>query len=102
MSTLTVELPPDLAARLEAASFAAPEEKARLVRLALENFLEERERGGNPGQLLDLCPFPDDPAFLDAMKAERDDNDNEAWRLGREGRAGSPRRARPWNWRAIS
>ena len=68
MSILTVELPSALAARLEAAARAVPEEKARLVRVALEKLLEERERGGNHGQPLDLYPFPDGQTFGDVTK----------------------------------
>lgn len=86
MSVLTVELPSALAERLEAAARAVPEEKARLVRVALENLLGERERGEDRGQPLDLYPFPGDPAFLDARKGESNQDE------GGEARPRGPRR----------
>lgn len=70
MSTLTVEIPPDLAVRLEAAAGSVPEEKARIVRVALEKLLDERHVPGEVRKVrpLDLQPFPDGQTLLDVMK----------------------------------
>jgi hypothetical protein len=71
MDAATVVIPPDLAARLEAAAGAIPGEKDRLVREALETFLDERTaptvRRKTPPPL-NLEPFPDGQTLGDVMK----------------------------------
>ena len=70
MSILNIELPADLIARLEAAAGAVPEEKARLVREALERLLDERvaSRARREARLLALQPFPDGKSAYDMMQ----------------------------------
>jgi hypothetical protein len=70
MSILSIELPSELDARLEAVAGELPEDKARVVREALEKVLDERyavsEKRKN--RVLDLKPFPDGQTLGDLMK----------------------------------
>lgn len=67
MSTQTIEIPPDLAARLEEVAGPVPGEKERLVREALENLLEGR-RAKIAARVAGIQPFPDGESAYDRMK----------------------------------
>jgi predicted transcriptional regulator len=67
MSAHTIEIPPDLVARLEAVAGPVPGEMERLVREALERYLSDRReaisrRAARAGE-----PFPDGQTLLDVM-----------------------------------
>lgn len=67
MTTLTVELPPDLLRRLDSVAGSIPGEKDRLVQEALE----ERRVSGTVRKAdrgLNLQPFPDGKTFGDLTK----------------------------------
>ena len=67
MSTQTIEIPGDLAARLDAVAGPVPGEKERLVREALEKLLEGR-RAKMAARVAAIEPFPDGKSAYDMMK----------------------------------
>ena len=66
MDTQTIEIPGDLAARLDAAAGSVPGEKERMIREALEQHLESR-RADIAARVAAIEPFPDGQTLLDMM-----------------------------------
>jgi hypothetical protein len=70
MSTLTVEIPDELASQLDAISGGREDMKASLVEHALRAFVDSGSVvvPRSDGQILVLEPFPDGQSFYDVTK----------------------------------